>query len=123
MPEDPHFVFYNLTKKEFVIPVSGSIYGTDNPDKVNVVVAYKSEVESAGTWVNKYSKQELKSAYAQKVTLYFIRLEDWALIRTATASRVMKIGYNDEKGFTTVRSIYEVQKTVSAVLRGEEIEE
>ena len=84
LPEDPWFVFYH--NGSFSVPSSAYARGTDDPDKVNVVVAYTESVSTNGTWVEQGTNETVADARVQNVTLNVIRLEDWALIDTASFS-------------------------------------
>lgn len=78
LPENPRFVFYHNDR--FSIPSSQYPRGTHDPDQVNVVVMYTEGQSTNGVWVNRGTGQKVGDARAQNVTLYVIRLEDWALI-------------------------------------------
>ena len=78
LPENPRFVFYH--NGSFSVPSERFTLGTDDPDKVNVVVAYSESVSKNGIWVDSASGKKVNDARVQNVTLYVIRLEDWALI-------------------------------------------
>lgn len=78
LPDKPRFVFYNDGR--FSEPSSNYIYGTGNPDEVNVVVEYSSKISRNGEWVNKGTGDKISDALTQTVDVHVIRLEDWALI-------------------------------------------
>ena len=88
LPEDPWFVFYHNGR--FSIPSDRYYRGTNDPEKVNLVVEYSESVSRNGTWVNKETGQKVSDAQVQHVTLKLIRLEDWALIDTVSFSQQLK---------------------------------
>jgi hypothetical protein len=71
-------VFYH--NGSFSVPSERFTLGTDDPDKVNVVVAYSESVSKNGIWVDSATGKKVTDARVQNATLYVIRLEDWALI-------------------------------------------
>ena len=92
MPEDPWFVFYN--NGIFSSPSSEYLRGTDDPSKVNVVVMYEEGTAANGDWIDKNSGQYLGDAEVQQVTLYVVRLDDWALIDKESFSQQLDYGEN-----------------------------
>ena len=92
MPEDPHFVFYH--NGSFSVPSSRFTKGTDDPDQVNVVVAYSDSVSKNGICVNSATGEKVSDARVQNVTLDVIRLEDWALIDEVKFSQQLKENEN-----------------------------
>ena len=78
LPDNPRFVFYN--GGSFTEPSSKYIYGTGNPDEVNVVVEYSSKISRNGEWVDQKTGKKVSDALTQTVDVHVIRLEDWALI-------------------------------------------
>lgn len=85
LPADPWFVFYD--KGNFLVPPKHFLRGTDDPEKVNVIVAYEKTDHKTGIWVDKNSGEKLADARAQDATLYVIRLSDWALIKQVQFSQ------------------------------------
>lgn len=105
LPEDPWFVFYHNGR--FSIPSDRNFYrGTNDPEKVNLVVEYTESVSRNGAWVNKETGQKVSDAQVQHVTLKLIRLEDWALIDTVSFSQQLKQNENGVNvlGMNSVRS-------------------
>ena len=92
LPDDPWFVFYH--NGSFSIPSSRFTRGTDDPDKVNVVVAYTDSTSRNGVWVDEVTGKEVSDTFVQHVTLSLIRLEDWALIDEVSFSQQLKQGEN-----------------------------
>ena len=92
LPDDPWFVFYH--NGSFSIPSSSFTRGTDDPDKVNVVVAYTDSTSRNGVWVDEVTGKEVSDTLVQHVTLSLIRLEDWALIDEVSFSQQLKQGEN-----------------------------
>ena len=86
------FVFYH--NGSFSIPSSSFTRGTDDPDKVNVVVAYTDSTSRNGVWVDEVTGKEVSDTLVQHVTLSLIRLEDWALIDEVSFSQQLKQGEN-----------------------------
>lgn len=75
LPDAPWFVFYH--NGSFSIPSSRFTRGTDDPDKVNVVVAYTDSASRNGVWVDEATGKAVSDALVQHVSLSLIRLEDW----------------------------------------------
>lgn len=98
MPDNPHFVFYNMDTKGFSAP-NKKYYncGTKNPDEANVVVAYSNDVEKNGKWVYANSGNYAGDAYEQCVYIFVIRTYDWALIDSTVVSEQMDYGKKNKK--------------------------
>ena len=116
LPEDPHFVFYNMETGMFSVPSRKSYpKGTDDPEKVNVVVGYTESVRKNGRWVAKGSGQKLSDAYSQGVTLDIIDPKDWSLINEVSFS--VRLNYN-ENG-KNVLGMNQVERYLNELFDGE----
>ena len=92
LPENPRFVFYH--NGSFSVPSSRYRLGTDDPNQVNVVVAYDESVSKNGIWVDSATGEKVSDARVQNVKLYVIRKEDWALIDEVKFSQRLKQNEN-----------------------------
>lgn len=95
MPDNPRFVFYDLKQKKFIVPKSRFRFGTSNPEKANVVVAFSTDLRDGGDWVVKQTGKKVSDATAQSVSLIIIRTSDWSIIRTENVSETLP--YNSHK--------------------------
>ena len=86
MPANPVFALYDMDRKAFNAAWGKKHpLGTDDPSKVNVVLAYRARREQVGNWVDSvHTGQVYSSAYAAFVDVYVVRLSDWALIEKRT---------------------------------------
>lgn len=114
MPENPHYVFYDLDTKKFAVPGKNFYRRTKNPSEANVIVAYRSEIARNGTWVKANGGARVGDAYVQRVTLYVLRTSDWSLIATNTVEEQMGYGKTSKFDMKSINGI----NGVSSYLRG-----
>ena len=70
MPENPKFVFYSSEEHWLYYPDKGHYScAAENPDEVNVIVVYHSEVHRSGKWVNSKTGDKVRDSYVQEVRL------------------------------------------------------
>ena len=80
MPKNARYILYNQNTKKFETDANSLLKGfTGNPNKANVVVAYKTGTNEIGTW-KAVSGVRIGTAYAEYMDIAIIRLSDWALI-------------------------------------------
>ena len=80
MPKNARYILYNQNTKKFETDANSLLKGfTGNPNKANVVVAYKTGTNEIGTW-KEVSGVRIGTSYAEYMDIAIIRLSDWALI-------------------------------------------
>lgn len=80
IPENARYILYNQNTETFETDANSLLKGfTNNPNKVNVVVSYKTGTNEIGTWETETGVR-IGTAYAEYMDIAIIRLSDWALI-------------------------------------------
>lgn len=79
LPASPRFVLYDMDSKEVYIPDAKRYSkGTDDPDQVNVVVAY-DQVFNSGRFYAQTEKGR-QTVYSRDLRVSVIQLDGWKLI-------------------------------------------
>lgn len=109
IPDDPRYILYNVNKQVFETEANSILKSFNgNPDKVNVVVAYKSGVNEIGSWETE-GGIFVSKGYEETIKIEVIRLSDWSLIEERTFSplhSVGNLGTGDEQ-YTYQISLYD----------------
>ena len=105
MPDNPRFVFYDSREKKFIVPRSKFKYGTSDPAKANVVVAFSTDLRDGGDWVNKKTGKKVSDATSQGVSLTIIRASDWSIIQTEYVSELLEYKSRKKKNIQNMDAV------------------
>ena len=84
LPENPRFVLYNMdTKKVYIPNPKYFTLGTDDPEQVNVIVAYRQVLNARYEYYDKEKKMYMP-AYARDLVVDIIEKDNWKLIKRGT---------------------------------------